>query len=38
MDNLALVLLCVGLAYLGFEYNSGKAFFGSLVAFLRVSG
>ncbi len=34
MDRIALVLMCVGLAYLGFEYDSGWAFFGSFVAFI----
>ena len=34
MDKIALVVLCVGLTYLGFEYDSFWAFAGAFVTFM----
>ena len=36
MDKIALTLLCVGLAYLGFEYDSFWAFAGAFVTFMTI--
>lgn len=32
--NIAAGIVCLGLAYMGFEYESGWAFLGSVLAFL----
>ena len=34
--NITARIICVGLAYLGFEYDSGWAFAGSVIAFFNV--
>lgn len=33
-SKIACAIVCVGLAYLGFEYDSGWAFAGAVLAFL----
>lgn len=35
MKEISLSITCVGLAFIGFEYGSNFAFFGSFVAFLN---
>jgi len=38
MNSLAIALLCLGLVYFGFEYDSGWCFVGAFLAFFSVAG